>query len=551
MTPINPVPAHAGQTTPTISVNPNSTASSSPRTDFATTHRPGSNVASPATPSNAISIKDCRGTPTFSEGLSPQFKRACEAAEQAFFSAENVEYFDMTGRLSPAAADAIHRLSALVTLKSSDDRASAIMRHTFQESKLTPEEATVWLRFASRLPDSFWTEPVRAANWHPASKAELRETLARDDAFKPFLDKPEGQRFVSELADALAKKSANMNPTDTGFVFTMQFAHAYGTVNHIAGGSFWRDVDGKLQMGIIHQESFPGTIKFDNPASAVKPKTVDSPADKKSTTATPTGIAVGKVYDHLDTTADHPDKRGTMIESIKLAGMPAVNLFPCPAPQAIPKIAKSLNATGFHPYGPTATWNNGDRGKLPQDRAFQCCFDVTGRAMHVAFQMLAPRLHLLPNNLDNMRFLASIAPGEFDTVDIPNGKGTQRVQVRDINKLDVKGQNLVFKTIGSDWGRNNAWDVPPQTSSQIGPVTIKPGEGMKKLAQDQYFKFIGSTKGLTLDGATVRPEKVYTAAEGERMKIAANAEPLKTMIIITTPVQNTQRVNPSATQAKL
>lgn len=551
---MNPITPRSKQPdlAPDISSDTTNGASSSGRSDFAPRNLSGPASAGPATATHAstapVRVNAHHGAPLFSgELMSPNFRKAYDAAAAAISSDENTRHLQRTGKLSPEAANAIHRLASLVRMKSEDDRASRMARHVASEPPITPDEAAAWVTFATRLPDSFGIESAPQAQWKPVSEAELRETLVTENAFKAFMDQPEGERFVSELAVAMAMKSAEMKDTDKGFLFTMKFAHAYGTTNHIAAGSLWRDENGKLQMGIIHQESFPGTVRMAPSPTAdasAKPKTFDIPASGGDTAAASSGIAVGKVYAHLDTTADHPDKRGTMIESIRLAGMPTVNLFPCPAPHAVPKLAKLLNSAGFHPYGPSQTWNNSERGKLPEERAFQCCFDITARAIDVAFQLLAPRVHLLPDGVDRMTPASGITPNQFATVEIPTAKGPKTVKVSDMNQLDHKAQELVFKAIGADWGRNEDWDVAPQFNSQIATLSIEPGTTVISLNAGQRFKFAGNTKGLTLDKQPVVSEKAYTAEEGRRMEYQGT-QALKVRTVITTPTLPKGRTKPA------
>lgn len=462
-----------------------------------------------------LNLRTHEGAPLFRADFSRSFARACEAAQAALHDAANIEHVDATGRLAPAARDAIYRLVSIVALKSSDDHASVAARWAFAENRLTPQEQAAWMDFCSRLPASFAAEASPSASWKTVDESELRAALAQDSALAQFIDQPDGRRFVAELAQALNAKSAEMKFSDKGFAFTMQFAHAYGVVNHIAGGSVWREPDGTLQLKLIHQESFPPTKDTGN-------------------------IAVGRVYDRLDTASDHPEKRSTMVESMKLAGMPTVNLYP--APDVLVPFTQLLMAVGHHPYGPTADWNGGNRGKLPPQRAFECCFDVTVRAMNVMHNLMAERVHLLPDNLERMRHYASNSPGQFDSVSIEAGKGRQTVKMEDMRQLDFRGQYAVFKEVGSQWGRTMPWDVNRQTDSMIRRLPLQPGQQGIALDDGQRFKFIDRVPGLMLDGAKVGPERAYTADDARRMTYAGE-KPLNATVVITTPR--------SAMQAKL
>ena len=193
-----------------------------------------------------------------------------------------------------------------------------------------------------------------------------------------------------------------------------------------------------------------------------------------------------------------------------------------------------LMAVGFHPYGPTQNWNNGNRVSVPPQRAFECCFDVTARALHVMNHLMAPRVHLLPDNIERMQYHASIAPGQFDEVSIGAGKGQRTVRVKEMGQLPFKDQYAVFKEVGSQWGRVAPWDVERQTDSRILRVQLEPGQQGIPLRPEQRFKFIDRVPGLTLDGAPVGPERAYTAEEAQRM-IYAGDKPLNATAVVTAP----------------
>lgn len=484
-----------------------SAVAGSTRSDFSRTAR--ATGGSDAAAMQPLDVRAHEGAPLFRADFSRSFARAYDAARTALHEPGNVGHFDATGRLSPAARDAIYRLVSIVALKSSDDHASVAARWAFAENRLTPQEQAAWMDFCSRLPASFAAEAPPSASWKAVDESELRAVLAKDSAFAQFIDQPDGRRFVGELAQALNAKSAEMKFSDKGFAFTMQFAHAYGVVNHIAGGSVWRDPDGKLRLQLIHQESFPPAKETGN-------------------------IAVGRVYDRLDTGSDHPEKRATMVESMKLAGLPTVNLYPCPAPDLLVPFTELLMAVGHHPYGPTRDWNNNNRGTLPPQRAFECCFDVTVRAMYVMNNLMAERVHLLPDNLERMRHYASNAPGQFSSVSVDAGKGRQTVKMEDMRQLDFRGQYAVFKEVGSQWGRTMPWDVNRQTDSTIHRLPLQPGQQGIALDDGQRFKLIDRVKGLTLDGAPVGPERAYAADEARRM-VYAGEKPLNATVVVTTP----------------
>lgn len=497
-----PAPANA-PTTPA--------AVGSARSDFSTGRPPprmqaDGNASAAGDPPQ---VREHAGAPLFGTRYSISFGRALQSAQHALWSADNLEHFDINGRLSPTACKALYRLVSVVALKSSEDHASVAARWAFREDKLTPEETRAWMDFAGRLPASFLSEATPASSWRSPDETELAAALSQDSAFALFLGQPAGQQFVKELADAIRWRSAEMKPSDRGMAITMQFAHAYGVVNHIAGGSFWRDAQGRLQMQLIHQESFPPTQSTGN-------------------------IAVGRVYDRLDTSADHPERRSTMVESMKLAGLPSVNLFPCAAPELLVPFTELLMAVGFHPYGPTQDWNNGNRGSVPAQRAFECCFDVTARALHVMNHLMAPRVHLLPDNIERMQHHASIAPGQFDEVSIDAGKGQRTVRVKAMGQLGFREQYAVFKEVGSQWGRIAPWDVGRQTDSQILKLPLHPGQQGIALRPEQRFKFIDRVPGLMLDGTRVGPERAYTAEEAQRMTYAGD-KPLDATVVVTSP----------------
>jgi hypothetical protein len=487
------------------------TATKSARADFSVARTQSVATANSANP---IHIARHQGAPLFSEGFSRNFGRAYASACAVLQSPSSIKHYEEHGKFSPEDAQAIYRLVSIVALKSGDDHAQIAARLAHREDKLTSGETAAWMNFINRLPEHFKNEMPPSAQWKPVGKTELREVLCTDSAFAKFINEPEGIKFVDELVNAINNASAQMGFTDKGLSFTLHFAHAYGSINHIAAGTFWRDDSGQLKMQLIHQESFPPTKATGN-------------------------IAVGRVYSYLDTTEDHPEKKGTMVESMKLAGMPAVNLFPCPAPEMLEPFTRLLHAVGLHPYGPMEDWNDNNKGNLMAARAFECCFDVTVRALYVVNNLMAERVHLLPDHLERMQYLASIPVGQFDTVNIPGSKGQRTVRIKDINTLPFKDRYAVFKAVGSAWGRNMLWDVNPQTTTEQHTLTIQAKEKGIFLKPGQRLKFVQKPNGLMLDGKQVQAEKTYTNEEARRMNYAGEKS-LSATIIVATPTGTQQ-----------
>lgn len=494
---------------------------------FSSTHLSSANNVTPTQTisTNTISVKAHDGLGLFDRVVfSKPFEKRYLAAKEAIRNPENQEHMAKTGQYSPAAKKAVDKFVSIVAGKAAATDTAAAAKKVFLEGPLTAVEEEAWKQFAAQLPDSYSDQLKSTANWQQVSKQEIQTALSKEPAFALFMDKPEGADFVEKLTVSINKKSEEMLPTDRGMALTFRFDSAYGTAGHVALGSFWRDEAGTLCMGLCHQESVPGSEK--------KP------------------IWTGVTYNTLDTSKEYLGGMAPVVESMKFSGLPSVNIFPCPNPQAIVNTTKNISGVeNSHPYGPTETWNNGKKWKYA-DKPFETCFNVTHKVMAKLFNVKAASAQTLPAILLKMRPFVSIPEPEFEIIEVGlGGKQKMALDLEITDKLPFNQQASIFQTIGETWGLSAAWDVNKTSHTQKGQVAITPGQvGINPTfaANATQFKFISFAKGLKLGTADVKPGKSYSKDELKNM-IYTGKENKKLSILAATPTQTSS----TTFQAKL
>lgn len=473
-----------------------SSATSSSQQVFSSSHMPGVNT--PPVPEQQAGMPSVqRATaersifvPTL---ISKAFQAVYMAAHSAIRSPENQAYMAKTGSYSPAAKIAVDKFTALVATKSANTAASSAARSSFADGPLTAEEKYAWMQFVNEMPESYKSEFVPLSKWKKIETQELHDVLQTEPAFARFIDKNEGAKFINELKNALNEKSSEMLSTDKGMALVFRFDSAYSAVAHTAVASLWRDENGKLCMGVAHQESVP-------------------PSDAKN------DVPRGVVYDKFDTSATFPGGFAPVVESMKLAGLPSVNVFPCPHPEVIvPAVQEIAGEEKANPYGATDNWRNNNRGKLPSGRPFETCFNVTHRVLAQLYGTQASQAPLLPNVLVAMRPFVSIPEQQFETVSIPSGKEKKEFALKQIADQPAEDIVKTFLHIGENWGKGGRWDVRGQAQTTKRSVILNPGQGINLPPGANALKFIVDPAMLTLNGKPVKAGIAYTKEEAEMM----------------------------------
>jgi hypothetical protein len=434
----------------------------------------------------------------FPKLVSRAFIAVYDAAQTAIKSSENQAYMARTGSYSPAAKIAVDNFAALVATKSANTAASAAARSSFAEGPLTDFEKFAWLQFVDETVPSHVREPIPINGWKNLEIQELHDVMQTEPGFARFANKPEGVKFIHELKNAINEKYSQMLGTDKGMALVFRFDSAYSAVAHTAVASLWRDATGKLCMGVAHQESVP-------------------PSDAK------TDVPRGVVYDKFDTSATFPGGFAPVVESMRLAGLPSVNVFPCPHPQAIiPAVQEIAGEEKANPYGATDNWRNNNRGKLPSGRPFETCFNVTHRVLAQLYGTQATQAPLLPDVLIAMRPFVSIPEDQFNTVTIPSGKEKKDIELKNISAQPAEDIVKTFLHIGEAWGKAGKWDVRGQSRTSKHSVVLNPGQGISLPQGANALKFIADPAMLRLNGQPVKAGIAYSKEEAEKMVYTGN-----------------------------
>jgi hypothetical protein len=172
----------------------------------------------------------------------------------------------------------------------------------------------------------------------------------------------------------------------------------------------------------------------------------------------------GVVYDKFDTSSTFPGGHAPVVESMKLAGLPSVNVFPCPHPEAIVQaVAEIAGEENANPYGATDNWRNNNRGQFSSERPFETCFNVTHKVLAQLYGAQASQGPFLPNILEAMRPFVSIPSDQFNTVAIANGKDTKAVDLVDVARQPANDIIKIFFAVCEKWGLSGTWDVRGQS----------------------------------------------------------------------------------------
>lgn len=475
--------------TPAAGINPAaSSAASAPLVKESLSHTFSGNdiKAAPTTAATPVATYQLHGA------FSPEFAKAYEAAQQALGSKECRFYEDQLGWLSPRAEEAVDRLRAIVSSKSDATRSANAAKEGFSMKPLTPDEHQAWEALVHSLPPVYKTALPKSSNWRAAEPGEVLRALTQDAAMRTLMKEQPGEfaKFYNELTGAINRKMSEMGDNDRGMAITFRFPQCYATTAHIAVAGVWRDEHGVLQMGFCHQESMP-------PKAKGQPWT-------------------GVVYPGFDTAKGYPGGHAPVVESMRLAGPPAANVFPCPHPEAIVKATEDIaGPQKARQYAPTYTWISA-AGQPPAPMPPETCFNVTHKVLAAMYYAETHDQPLLPTLLPKMASFASIGRHQFDS--IPMSKPGQVIELESIPALPFADQVKAFLRVGMQWGEMLPWDVELQTWSRTEEAPVTPGKvGIDLPPAARGVKFLGGTEHLSLHGQAVRPGKTYTAGEASAM----------------------------------
>ena len=422
------------------------------------------------------------------------------AARAAIESEENKKFQQYLGIRSPEAE------KAMAQLKIEKNNSSNYDLDEIEENIITKNQ----------LQDVTPSDTPRSLGKIQAQ--ELSDAVFGKKCFPQFANTPEGTQFVEELMQVVNQKMSQMKPTDKGMALIFRFPGTYGMVGHVAIGSLWRDSQGKLQLDISHQESVAPQPELNRLAYT------------------------GQVFDTFDTHESYPGKIAPVIESMKLFGLPSVNVFPVPQPEILRPYTQAFMKIGhFTPYGATRQWKPAaGSGAEPAIRP-ETCFNVVYKTWnklngtHVNWEPTFP----------------SVFPKLKPLLGIPADAFTK---FKDKNKNDVsmeeacKDENNtigIFMQIGPNWVNSGSADINGKIPIQMSKATIKNGESGVPLKDGiNSFKFIDETRalqGLSLDGAPVIKDKVYTADEARRMRYVGKKDALTISYVSPATPSNTER----------
>jgi hypothetical protein len=333
------------------------------------------------------------------------------------------------------------------------------------------------------------------------SAQELSNAVFGKKCFPQFSDKPEGAQFVAELMEVVNQKMVQMKPTDKGMALVFRFPGTYGAVGHVALGSLWRDSRGQLQLDISHQESL-----------------TPQPEIKRN-------AYTGKIFDTFDTHESYPGQIAPVIESMKLFGLPSVNVFPVPHPEVLrPYTQAFMNIGHFTPYGASRQWKPAKGSGAELAIRPETCFNVFYKTWNKLNGTHVNWEPTLPNVFLKIKPLLGI-PADAFTKFFDKNKKEQTLEEACKDEDNTVG---IFMQIGTNWVSSGPADINGKIPLKVSRATIKNGGTGIPLNDDvSSFKFTnetGALKGLSLDGKPVIKDKVYTADEASRMKYAGNKD---------------------------
>ena len=347
---------------------------------------------------------------------------------------------------------------------------------------------------------------------------ELGDAVFGKKCFPQFANTPEGTQFVKELMEVVDQKMSQMKPTDKGMALIFRFPGTYGVVGHVAIGSLWRDSQGKLQLDISHQESIGPQPELKRLAYT------------------------GRIFDTFDTHESYPGKIAPVIESMKLFGLPSVNVFPVPQPEILRPYTEAFAKIGyFTPYGATRQWKPAAGSGAESAIRPETCFNVVYKTWNKLNGVHVNWEPTLPNVFLKLKPLLGIPADAFTKF---KDKNKKEVTLEEACK-DEDNAVGIFVQIGPNWVNSGPADINGKSRLQMSRATIKNGEtGVPLKDGISAFKFIDETRvlqGLSLDGTPVIKDKVYTADEARRMHYVGKKDALTISYLAPATASNTER----------
>lgn len=279
-------------------------------------------------------------------------------------------------------------------------------------------------------------------SWKPVTEEEVTRAInEHDPVFKRYLEtngtKLVTKHWIADLTRVMNQREKNMPPNAKGLELVFRFRAAYGPVNHVALGTFWRDGSDNLKLGILHQESIP-VFAGDNP----------KPVEFK-----------GQVFNNFDTRDHFKNGKAPIEESLMRSGLPDVMVSHCPYPARIVDLHKLMHDT-HHPYG--AFGPPKSDGMVPLT-----CFSVTYSA-HNALQNTVASMDTRATLPHIVRAMSKeqkiIGNTNYEEIRTFENKGKKY----DIESPDLQPLDLIagFLYVGAKWGADdNAaphWDISPK-----------------------------------------------------------------------------------------
>jgi hypothetical protein len=339
--------------------------------------------------------------------------------------------------------------------------------------------------------EKVFNAPSMAGQWKPVENvAELKNVLQQEATFSAALDKPENQQWLNLLFNEI--NAQQLPAGHKGVELMMHFPVAYGMIAHLAIGSMWRDQEGKLQMGIHHQEAVP--IKG--------------------------SVWEGHIYSTFDVTSNYPTgpvAHSAVEQSIKLTGMPNMKAVPTRYPEKIVALVEAMSGTdNAYPYGGTPRWH-GDKGRFPEDKPFTSCSNTSLEA-HKIMQGEYP-VH---------DATLSLWKGELGTL---YNIDYEKIKLTMIGGKEYSADTIgeqPFEIAGAIWAGvtpnsgSLPWPVPATHDTIRGKMSLPIGEG-HPLPLDAFPKtyhgavFMNPNGITTADGKPVLRNVFYTPLQIEAM----------------------------------
>jgi hypothetical protein len=339
--------------------------------------------------------------------------------------------------------------------------------------------------------------PAEAGPWTPPESAkEVGAALIEaDSAFKAVLDQPGADQWLKQLTSAMAERGRSLSETAKGLKLTFCFPAAYGSVRHVALATIWREPNSReLRVAVLHQESLPrvddGVVTF-----------------------------MGRVYDSFDTSSDYPRGIAPVVESMRLAGPPLVNVFPCERPQDLPGATLALRRVlGDHPYGPNEKW-----APVPaalHGKPFATCFTITDLGLKATSDQVLKISGepTLPDTFSSLAPLVSTDVSRYGAIKLREGTAT----LEQFGELTPAGAREMMVLVGKSWGDERPWDAQSIYTVTSARAELSEGRVTVADAPDVHaVKFAVRPRGIELDGEPVEGGVAYKAAEVRRMTVAA------------------------------